>query len=209
MPEGFKQFSENEENLIGTGHERRVYEHPRDKEKVVAVEKNSEQKTVAEAKGMYYLTKIIHLLLPENIPDVHSYQTRPSLSVREKVDLGESHNVLREHVIQDRYLGGLPEDEQSRVLKEHSNIMEDVRTEDLVTKLDELGLRYDYTGVNFGFDKQGNAKYIEPFTAFTVDGKENMYNKEKLLKAINEMPDEQKKFWALKYFDRLNELQEK
>lgn len=56
------------ENPIGIGNEKRVFAHPTNNERVVA--EYREKLSNEEIKGVYYFTKLIHLLFPDNYPDI-------------------------------------------------------------------------------------------------------------------------------------------
>ena len=202
MPEGFKKFPLDEkEKPFAAGAERKVYRHPRKKERVVAVENVSFRRNEQQARQEYYLTKIMHILLPDNIPDIHSYGSRPSMSVRQNVELGTEHKIIQEQKLANRTKGGRFYDIDSKV---RSSIINDPRTQRLQETLQNFGLNVDPYAFNFGFDEKGNAKYIEPFSALT--DYHIRYDRKKILEAIKNIKDQKQRARALRYLARLDAL---
>jgi len=66
------KFETNGRTPLGSGNEKNVYIDPENEKRVISLMKETEQRdTLRQLKGRYYLTKIAHLLLPDNIPDVY------------------------------------------------------------------------------------------------------------------------------------------
>ncbi len=201
MPEGFIKFPLDEnEKPFAAGMERRVYGHPRKKEKIVAVETKGFQRNAQQARQEYYLTKIMHILLPDNIPDVHFYGSKPSMSVRQNVELGPAHQTIRERMLAYRTKNIFYHVDKGSL----SSIEDDPRTKRLRETLQAFGLNVDPYASNFGFDEKGNAKYIEPFSALTDYN--IRYDRNKILEAIKNLKDQKQQTHALRYLERLDAL---
>jgi hypothetical protein len=57
---------------FGEGSEKVVFVDPKNPNRVIAERKEDREKeTLRQLKGRAYLTKIVHLLLPDHIPDVY------------------------------------------------------------------------------------------------------------------------------------------
>lgn len=74
---------------LGEGREKEVFVSPNDPDKVVGIMKESAE-SAEEAKAEFYLTKILHLLHPELVPDISARTTEPNAVERERVFGGES-----------------------------------------------------------------------------------------------------------------------
>jgi hypothetical protein len=63
------KFESANRTPLGEGKEKRVYADPNNEKRVIAERKESaEKETYRQLKGRYYLTKMVHLLLPETYP---------------------------------------------------------------------------------------------------------------------------------------------
>jgi hypothetical protein len=200
MHEGLTKFGVSpEEKPFGGGMERDVYRHATDKRKVIAVErKEVYERSARGARGEYYLTKIMHILLPQHIPDIHLYASKPSAAVRQKVEMGAAHEQVRDAVIdRKRVEEGI---KLSRAYKE--SLKSDSRVHDLLRAIKGLGIGVDSYSMNhFGFDQNGNVKYVETFPAFS--GERILFNKEVLQRAIANIRSGKDRVKALTYLERL------
>src|SRR5687767_12610518 len=85
---------------IGEGKENKVFVDPKNEKRVIAERKEGAEKdSFRQLKGRYYLTKIVHELLPLHIPDI--YQTTQTSTGqqtidRERINHSESHAQLQE-----------------------------------------------------------------------------------------------------------------
>lgn len=77
---------------IAEGSERAYFEDQHSKEKLVGVYKRCAQPN--EARSRFYLTRIINLLYPKNIPDVFLSASDPNIIVRKKEDFGWENDLL-------------------------------------------------------------------------------------------------------------------
>ena len=197
----------NSEGLepIGEGEEKIVFLDSKNKERVIAEAKESdflERETPRQLKGRYYLTQIVHLLLPENIPAV--YQASESLDGLQSVDAQHiPHTESHKQLVGARHL-----------YKERIAIEEEVAKEigkeihDINSKLADLGfyLEIDDDLVNYIKDEKGNVQYIETFKPweFKDKGYSGVLFDEKLLrKAIGEATDEQVRKKCNSHLERL------
>ena len=125
-------------------------------------------------KGRYYLTKILHLLFPKQIPDIHlAFKGEDTDIVSERKELDESHNKhnkLRMAVKND------PKDDGENYWKfneeREEKLVWDDRYIDFLTAVSSLGVRTDPSASNFGDDKHDNLVFVDNnFTPwFIFDG---------------------------------------
>lgn len=165
----------------GTGVEKIVYEFGSDK--VVSLlaphspETASKDYSPDALKRTFYQRKLLHLLAPECVPDIHLAGTAPPILVLERVQrpAGKAEFLkaidLRKQKIQN---GERP-----------------------LSALFALGVGIDPTGDNIILAKNGSTVY--------VDNPTGAMNKDVLEEAIAELP-ELKRRKALKYMDRLESL---
>jgi len=206
MQEEFKKFGISKgEEPVGVGAERLVFQHPYDTKKVVALEKLNKRDSI-EARGEYYLTKIMHILFPENIPNIYSYYSKPSASIRQKVELGASHDVLR------RSAKSMDAASSAEMFHAFDELNADPRVRNLKKEFDELNIRYDDNVVNFGINEKGQAQYIEPFHFNAIFYDQSSYNRkfgydrERLRQAIEKLNNTHKQQQAMKFLWRLDVL---
>lgn len=79
---------------IGEGFEKIVFSDPKRPEMVIAGIREDEVRPVppADIKARYYLQKIIHMLFPKNIPDIHLAATKNGSRLRmQKMELDSAH----------------------------------------------------------------------------------------------------------------------
>jgi len=70
----FESFNTSDQQPLGVGEDKETFINPADPERVISVlkeKKGIEKESPNKLKGAYYLTKIAHLLLPENIPEIY------------------------------------------------------------------------------------------------------------------------------------------
>lgn len=208
MPEGFSKFPLDEnEKPFAAGSERRIYHHPKKKNKIVAVENVAYQRNAQHARQEYYLTKIMHILLPDNIPDIHFYGSKPSMSVRQNVELGPAHQRAQKEMLayrmDDGNLGHLTSEyyRSSRLIEKTPEVRR------LINTLWDFGLNVDTFMGNFGIDEKGNAKYVEPFSA--LFDYHIRYDAKKIKDAIEKLENQTQRRRALKCLERLEALSKK
>lgn len=182
----------NRENLkpLGGGGEKEVYENPNNPEQTLGIFHRRKAESPERAKGRFYLTKILHLLFPKNVPNMHLATSDPYAIVTDKV-----------------------ENENNPIPYEQRNASQ---VKDVSGKLKAAGLtELDEFRANFKLDKEGNVNYVDSFRPWfkTMNPGEPGelqagFDKEKLEAAIQNL-DEDKKELAMTYLQRLNELYEK
>src|SRR3989338_10688468 len=94
---GMKEIGRRLGGEIGHGSEKRVFhdvDHPRGVVGVFHDEVN--YRGPEYAKAQFYLTKILHLLLPNNIPDMHLAATEPRVVALDKVVLSHAQEDFNE-----------------------------------------------------------------------------------------------------------------
>lgn len=186
--EKFKDYLKSKvekQKKIGSGAEKQVYQHPDKPDKVFGVyhpiseyqyEKSSEYN-----KAKFYLTNIIHMLFPENIPDVSMATTEPRTIIR------------------------------GRIKPRKSLIMRKLKEADFGKKLTlekallDLGLQFDQTDINFLEDKNGNIVYVDDIYPWFVVGR-RLYDPDKIRSLILQKLEGHEQDRALKYLERLEAL---
>lgn len=176
----------NRENLkpLGDGAEKKVYENPNNPEQVIGIFHKSESQSVELAKGRFYLTKILHLLFPKNIPDMHLAATEPNMISADKVESGP------------RSFGFTERSEKS--------------FKDLESNLNSVGVIFDDYSLNLIFDKGGDLFYVDSFFPWITEAGRSVrqYDRQKLYSSIQNLDDDKKEL-GLSYLNRLEEMYEK
>ena len=123
---------------LGMGAEKVVYPHKDRSDQVVAFYKDrgdgSEGLSAYELKSRYYTIRLMHVLLPDNIPDAHLVGTNPRGMHLDAV----AHNPMDEETFKRLY-------------------------EDLRTKAGALGVFLDPKRSNFVLGDDGKLKYVDDF----------------------------------------------
>lgn len=193
-------------NKIGGGKEKNVFEHPDNPDKVIAKlhERWSENKW--QFRGRFYLSKILHVLFPKNIPDVHlSAQGTDKILVSEMKNLDPMHQEIQK-LVANGYWRSPVETTYEKKLES------DPCFHDLTRSMAYLGIYLDTAGRNFGYDDRGNLIYVDnDFSPWGINLKSLKinfnFNKENLLVRVNSLPEEQKEK-ALLYLNRIEDLAE-
>jgi hypothetical protein len=201
---------------VGEGAHKNVYKDADHPDKVIAIRKELEKDSPElerTIKARFYLTKILHILFPENIPDIDLATSDPQATRREKVEHDLNHATLQEWVkntLEHLKSGSLfpPKklEEQSRVA---AAVNEDPKLQKLLSSLNKLGVEIDFTSINFTHDNRGNIVYVDDIHLWDADWEtENPmgYDAKKLLAAIEKVEDSQTRERALVYFERLKTL---
>lgn len=192
------------------GVEKIIYQSEDNPEEFIAVLKFKESESSESIKARYYLSKILYLLFPQNIPNIYfaQYNKQPVLILERKF-LDENHNYLNQNY----------SDFSSRVqnldfyFKFRSKIYSDENYKRLSKELSLLGIFLDPNPLNFGYDKDGNLVYVDnSFTPWFVDDKGQIiavgYNLSALKQKINEKLPNFLRAQALNYLERLEKLRE-
>jgi hypothetical protein len=161
----FEKWIENikKQEEIGSGAEKRVFVHPDDPQKIVAVFRGNE--SVYKIKERFYINKILSLLYPNNIPDIHLAASQPAVLVIDHI-IGKKINSWNlKHLFQ-------------KIIIEW--------------RLKKVGIHIDDNSCNFMADqKNGKVFYIDGFIGDFRWDKErllksiNKLNPQKRQKALN------------------------
>jgi hypothetical protein len=195
-----------EENFLGEGTEKRVYVDPSNPERVIALDKYETKISPNAIKGRYYLGKILHLLFPDNLADVHMSTSDPIATVRQNLDLEDEYVTLQKMRFGERKAGEniKVKNFTARTFERIENLPEEERVE-LIKQLSGLGILVEKGFINFAMGKDDNLKYVEIAEPFH-DGN-RLYDPEKLRGAIDRLGDVEK-MEANSYLDRLETLYE-
>lgn len=193
---------------IGEGFEKIVFSDPKRPEMVIAGIREDEVRPVppADIKARYYLQKIIHMLFPKNIPDIHLAATKNGSRLRmQKMELDSAH--VRVQKIRSRYLEAT-EQEVNEWKQLDLEKQSDPRVRELSRKLTAAGVLVDKAGCNFAFNSAGEAQYLDndaPWFQHLDGTYAYNYDENLLLRAIQEL-SEPEKGRTLGYFQRLHTL---
>ncbi len=201
---------------LGTGKDKRVFVNPKDESKVISVEREDawSKDTVRQLKGRYYLTKIVHIIFPKNIPDV--YQAGESVEGKKTVDAERVPHTPGHALLQEVTYGGINLGmEPIRSAKKQTAEELGGEMEKLNSELHRIGLvaNIDTTLSNYTKDEKGNVYYLETFKPWQVDSENKefkymMFDEEKLRDAIAGIPDEAARKKCERYLDRILALAE-
>ncbi len=205
-----------EGKFIGGGRDKEVYENAHNPEQIIkryTAEVASAHKAVARG----YLGKILHILLPKNMPAMHISSSSPNQVVMERKDISAD----ADHTMIMRASSGLDKGTQAlhmdaaRRTKRHA----DPAVVEIKNKLLELGIEPDTSAQNFAKDELGEMIYVdnvEPWTGIWADPESedpkwrlpllSNFDEEKLAKAIHQIPDKITRKSAEIYLTRLVSL---
>lgn len=179
LPTDYQEFIHDllaNRSTIGDGADKDVFDHPTDPTKVVAVFKETNV-NVNEVKRRFYVNKILHMLYPDNIPDISLASSKPMSLILEKAPGKQLQKALPSLKIKFHYLEAVDK---------------------LVKELSSLGVYIDSQYVNFHITREGNVQYIDDFNGSFHFSNDN------LVQAIRKRlsPGDQEK--ALRYLTRLS-----
>lgn len=183
MLEGGDKFDEDfykdkPDLKIGSGSDKTVFTDPSNPEKAVGIFHPSVEETPLQARGRFFLSKILHILFPENIPNIHFSGHNPKAIITTKIHHGVPVETSKE--------------EKS----------------DLVKKLKSVGLMVDDVSDNIIRSEDGHIVYTDnqaPWYIYNFPErktKEKTYDTEKINAAIEQLPTE-KREQALTYLSQL------
>lgn len=208
---------------LAEGSEKIVYTDPVFPKRVFKEMKRQEGMPLktesAEAiKARYYLTKILHLLFPDNIPDIHLAQSEPSMLVAEKINLDEGHLVDAKVASNFWHYQAPISKEDSDAAEQHfMQIKKNEKYRDFLDSLERMGIVVDPEPINFGKNIDSNNSelvYLDSINPFWKNSEsENAvwsrnFNSDLLELAIKKLP-ENKKTKAMYYLKNLLNLFEK
>ncbi len=206
-----ENFDSTGVNPIGEGAEKKVFINPEDQKKVISERKEGieeetglEKDTHRQLKARYYLTQIVQLLLPKNIPHVYNIgESKQGIQIAdvERIEHMESHARLQEI---------------NKLRGDTDLIKKDIEKElgeegyELIDKLHEFGLgsSIDETFGNYIKDEKGNVRYIETFNPWEKDVVDNknirlLFDEEELRGAIESNSDEKVRNQCIKHLERV------
>ena len=212
MPE-FRTPKDFNMHEIGIGNEKVVYgdEEPvgDGSDLVLKVDNKSEfaadlygyQKMPEYVKAGYYLSKILHVLMPESIPDLYSAAVTPNKLDEKEVDIQTLHErKFFKKVLRD---GNLDNDFFDHKYK--------IKREALEAKFLSLGLNFEPKApMNFEVDHQDhdNLIYVDAFypIEFVEGDSKRGFDHNALFLAIENMEDKAEYEHCRNYFTRMNQL---
>lgn len=206
-----EQFQSAGQHPIGEGNDRKVFVDPnREGRVIVETKKETERETASQLKGRYYLTKIVHRLLPDQIPDI--YQAGEEKDGIQTLDRERiSHTAGQEKLQEARHAGDDEEKAAKLMRAEMGSEMSDIDM-----RLSEIGFGFniDSNVGNYTRSTTGKVNYLESFKPWQIDivnpkELEVLFDEPLLRNAINELTDEGIKKECLRYLERLLALLEK
>lgn len=167
----------------------------------------------AIARG--YMGKLLHILRPNNFPDVHL--SSPDLLVVEKKMLDSEHKIAAGLLDSNKDLSYLEDEhneDRKKLLEYNVTRDDDVRIKELKADMDVLGIGCDPSPVNFAFDQEGSPVYVDNVEPWDTDHLEEKgvnphFDPDRLSKAIEAIQDGEQKRKAKFYFERLTAHLEK
>ncbi|MBI1974305.1 MAG: hypothetical protein HYS51_00375 [Candidatus Zambryskibacteria bacterium] len=204
MKKNWEQLISDAHEPIGEGAEKKVYQSRHHPERVLGAYKHPESPGLVKAR--YYLTKILHILLPENIVDIHLSSSQPNAVVREKVKLDDLYTELQKIYVKAEWSD---EDERRlRELEKQARERQYYDEHDLIQNLHNLGIAIDEGTDNFAYDTADKLKYFEDFPALKIekDAVKRCFNETALQSAIGKITDDKSKEKAQSYLNRLMHL---
>ncbi|MDP3726309.1 MAG: hypothetical protein Q8R36_03880 [bacterium] len=190
---------------LGEGDEKRVFVNPENKRKIISETKEEVEKdTPRQLRGRYYLTKIAHLLLPKNIPDI--YQVRESVDGKQTIDAERISHTQGHALLQEKRQSGGDEESAGKQITEEMGA--EIGKLDL--ELERIGLSFSIDGNigNYTKDEKGDVYYLETFKPWQVDPVnlkelEVLFNEEELREAIGGISDQEVKEKCTQHLERL------
>lgn len=197
---------------LGEGIERRVYpdmHHP-DRVRKIALPWIEGEESIPFIKGRYYLTKILHILFPDHIPDVYaSWKGKENVIIAQRIELDAIHRRYDELL---RDTNRTSRDES--ILDQRANerrvwFKNEKETQAWVTELKKLGINFDDNPQNFAHNIANRNKTVyvdsfEPWIRGDLSLRKN-YHFRSLRRVIDELPSP-KKEQARNYLYRLEQL---
>ncbi|HOX41138.1 MAG TPA: hypothetical protein PK263_03015 [bacterium] len=132
------------EGFVGEGAEKTVFDNPYREGQLCAIYRYPRDS--ATMKSRYYLNKVLHLLFPKHIPDIHLATTAPPSIIVDEVK--ESQNTL------SRIFNIIRKPFSARMLE---------------YRLYRLGVGVDPSDPNFIFNKNGLINYIDNPINYDID----------------------------------------
>lgn len=202
---GFGKFESAEVKPLGEGKQKKVFVDSENEKSVISeTRQEAEKDTPCQLEGRYLLTKIAHLLLPENIPDI--YQAKESADKKQTVEVERISHTPKHVLLQETRQSGKDEKLASKELMEElgSGPM------DTTLKIADVGLGFnvDENIGNFTKDELGNVYYLETFKPWDVNPAdptqlEILFDETMLWQAIECISDPKTKEECSQHLDKL------
>lgn len=202
--------------ITGLGGEKRVFEDSRDPQKVIAEYRHGEFKQNAnQIKAQYYLGKILKILYPKNVPDIHAAgKTRKDTLLLEKIARDSDHKFIQETIISEAE--GKPlSPEQLKHRERVTDTLEKKyrsRIPKLTIKLERAGIPVDSSHpLNFSLGPDHSLIYLDNTLPWNLNRHDRQIywniDVKKLEKAIVALPETSREK-ATSLFNRLVRLYE-
>lgn len=223
-----ERFTPGEQKPIGTGKAKEVFINPVDPEKMVAVmqesnfslsSKYSPDKPVPsleivgevldaysprQLKGAFYLTKIAHILLPKNIPEMH--QVGVAIDGQQTIDRERvAHTAGHARFQEQRAAGKATYGAENKMFNEMST-----QKSALESELKRIGLNVEPASPlsNYSKETPSVTSYLPEFRPwrYTYEKSEVIqisFDEEALRKAISELPDAKERARCEVFLDRV------
>jgi len=223
----FGNFESAGQKPLGEGKTKEVFVNPDDETKIISVVKEEdgepltelkeyqgrmvsvmpeakEKDTPRQLKGRFYLTKIAHTLLPDNIPDI--YQVMESADGQQTIDSQRiSHTPEQANLQKTIQTGEAVESAEGKVFADLSEEINQLE-EDFV----RIGIHFDDNADagNYTKNEAGNAYYLHTFQPWETSLSnpkeiELTFDEKELRDAIENLPDNTDKNKTLAKLDRL------
>jgi hypothetical protein len=205
---------------IGTGNEKEVFVDPADDERVIAVFKEKQGLTEGikhsprNLKGAFYLMKIAHLLLPENVPDI--YQAGESIDGqqtmdRERIEHSEGHAALQAARLAELDYAAKIEAKKEAGVQIEKEMGSDSKK--IIEKLGRIGFAHatDNNWGNFSKDSDGTTSYLDTLMPWKqIDSKtiDLNFDEKRMRTAIRGLKDQGQRGTGEAYLERTLALYE-
>jgi hypothetical protein len=184
--------------IIGLGGEKRVFEDSKDSKKAIAEYRRGEfKKNANQIKGQYYFGKILKMLYPKNVPDIHAAgKAEKDFLLLEKVELDPDHKFIQETLIAEAEGKKLPPKIFERRGKAGNNIEKKYnrRISKLRDKFTEAGIPVDTSHpLNFASGADNSLVYLDNALPWNLDRHHRQIywniDIQKLERAIGRLPE--------------------
>lgn len=208
---GEKRFDfRHDKEPLGVGVEKTFYQDTDNSDRVIGYYKEGtadREVSPRERIARFYLTKIMHILFPQNIPDIHMSTSSPHAIMRKKVEFSPNHDTMRQVLLQKEQGKELSPELARAYNTAGEKIRDDPEVKRFAGVLESFGVDVDHEPQDFSYDTDGNIIYVEPFDALrmSVGGPRPWFDADKLEHAIKGL-DEARRQEALNYLQRLKKL---
>jgi hypothetical protein len=199
------KFESGASEPLGEGEEKKALINPENKGRVIIeMKEGAEKDTPGQLEGRYRLTKIAHLLLPNNVPDI--YNAEESVDGKQTICAERiSHSLGHVLLQKERRSGGDEDSARKRMVEEMDQGM--VRL-DLELERIGFGFNIDENVSNYTIDETGNVYYLETFKPWQVspikpDELEVLFSEEELRNAIGDIPDQEVRDECERHLERI------